>query len=288
MQYFIWFLITALYSPIVYQLYHSRWQTIDYTHAYFIMPVSLWLVWRKRTAIKAILASNRGPQIGHSTAPKEKSLLGFSLLLLGLFLFIIGWRYDYLFLSTLSLIPNLFGITIYLYGTGMAKELIFPILYLLLMVPPPLGVLDAVTLPMRYGVSAVAYLVLRSFYFPIVKEGLLFSIEGQQLFMGPACSGFRSLITMMSLGLVYIYCSRSRLNKKLILTTSIIPLALLGNLIRIILMCIITYYLGEKIAQGFFHYFSGLVIFLIMLLGMMIVETSLNKMEIKTQLHDEK
>ena len=277
MQYVIWFLVTAIYSPIVCQLYLSRWQTIDYTHAYFIMPVSLWLVWRKRAAIKSILVSES------SNSQKEQSFLGVLLLLLGIFLFFIGWRYDYLFISTLSLIPNLFGIIIYLYGTGMAKELLFPILYLLLMVPPPLGVLDAITLPMRYGASTAAYVFLRSFYFPIVQDGLLFSVEGQPLFMGPACSGFRSLITMIALGLVYVYCSHAPMKKKTALVIAIIPLALLGNLIRIILMCVITYYLGEKIAQGFFHYASGMVIFLVMILGLIIVETYLNKLEMKTR-----
>ena len=266
LQYLLWLFAIILYSPIFYQLYSARWETIDYTHAYFILPVSLWLVWRKRKVLSPL---TQGPK------PSALNTRALFLLVFGLLMFIFGWRKDYLFVSTLSLIPVLFGLTLYLYGAAFARAVSFPIYYLLLLVPPPLGVLDAITLPMRYGASIVAYLILKSFYLPFTRDGLLFSVEGQQLFLGPACSGFRSLIAMISLGLVYVYLNKSPLKKKIILLLLIVPLALLGNLVRVIVICLVAYYFGQEAAEGFFHNFSGYVVFIVTLLGLMGVESFL-------------
>ena len=192
-------------------------------------------------------------------------------------MFIFGWREDYLFITTLSLIPVLYGLIIYLYGIKIAKSLSFPILYLLLLVPPPFGVLDGITLPMRHGTSVAAETILRSLDYPITRKGLLLTIGYNDIFMGQPCSGFRSLITMSSLVLAYIYISRGTLAKKLIMTSLIVPLTLFGNLIRVITLCLITYYFGEEAGQGFFHNFSGIVIFLIAILGMIGIESLADK-----------
>ncbi|MDD5010236.1 MAG: exosortase/archaeosortase family protein [Syntrophorhabdaceae bacterium] len=264
----IWGLVGALYSPVIYQLYKARWETIDYTHAYFILPLSFFLAWRN--------LRNRD-----ATAGKASSS-GLFLVVLGLAMFIFGWKLDYLFISTLSLIPLLYGIIIYLYGTGMAKRLSFPILYLLLMVPPPLGVLDAITIPMRQGISEAAVAILNAIHYPIHREGLMLYLGTHEIFMGAPCSGFRSLITMFSLGIFYVYVIKGTLWKKLALVAAIIPLALLGNLIRVITLCLLTYHKGEKVAQGFFHYFSGGVIFVIMIVGLLVLEAVLERFEKKT------
>ena len=277
----IWGLVGALYSPVIYQLYKARWETIDYTHAYFILPLSLFLAWK-------ILRD--GSQDNRRSVPKptgmgtvfalapEPSLL---LVMLGLAMFIFGWKLDYLFISTLSLVPLLYGIIIYLYGTVMAKRLSFPILYLLLMVPPPLGVLDAITIPMRHGISVAAVAILNAVHYPIHREGLMLYLGTHEIFMGAPCSGFRSLITMFSLGVFYVYVIKGTLWKKLALVAAIIPLALFGNLIRVIMLCLLTYHKGEKVAQGFFHYFSGGVIFVIMIIGLLVLEAVLEKFEKK-------
>lgn len=266
-HYIIWILVAILYSPIFYQLYRSRWHNIDYTHAYFILPISLWLAWRNLKGIVPDESANKGKLRG----------LSLFLLITGLLIFIFGWRQNYLFISTLSLIPVLYGLIIYLYGTQIAKTLSFPILYLLFMVPPPLGILDSITLPMRYGASVITEIILKSFHFPITREGLLLTLGGHEIFMGAPCSGFRSLITMFSLGLAYVYVSKSLLQKKVILVVSIVPLALFGNLVRILILCLVTYYFGDAVGQGFFHYFSGIVIFIITILGLIGVEIFLDK-----------
>lgn len=267
MSYVIWILVAALYAPVFFTLYSFRWDKVDYTHAYFILPISLWLTWRKRARLRELFQKTKS----------GKNLFGLFTLFFGILMFIFGWRQDYLFISTLSLVPLLFGMISHLYGINIAKALSFPILYLLLLVPPPFGILDSITLPMRYGISIVTETILRFFDYPISREGLLLTIGYHDIFMGQACSGFRSLITMFSLVLVYVYISKGGLAKKLILTSFIIPFALLGNLVRIITLCLITFYFGDEAGQGFFHNFSGIVIFTITILGLLGVELILDK-----------
>ena len=262
-----WILLTILYFPIFTQLYRSRWHVVDYTHAYFILPVSLWLIFRKRAELKVLFKK----------PDSHKGILYYALFLLGIFTFTFGWRWDYLIISTLSLVFVLYGLVGFLYGKKVVSSITFPLLYLLMLVPPPLGIVDNITLPMRHLISNLTEVVLKFFHYPISREGLLLTIGTHEVFMGQPCSGFRSLVTMFALALVYIYLSKGKILKKLILLLSVVPLALLGNLIRIIILCLITYYFGEKVAQGFFHNFSGLVIFVIIILGLIGVETLLDR-----------
>lgn len=262
-----WISLIILYFPIFTHLYRSRWHAVDYTHAYFILPVSLWLIFRKRKVLKELL----------KTPDAQRTILYCALFLFGTFLFIFGWRWDYLIISTLSLVFVLYGLIGFLYGKKVLGTITFPLLYLLMLVPPPLGIVDNLTLPMRHLISNATEVILKFFHYPVSREGLLLTIGTHEVFMGQPCSGFRSLVTMCALALVYVYLLKGNLPKKLILLLSVVPLALLGNLIRIIILCLITYYLGEEAAQGFFHNFSGLVIFVIMITGLIGLETLLDK-----------
>jgi exosortase len=263
--YIPWILLTVLYSPVFYELYTARWKSIDYTHAYFILPLALWLAWRKRG------------EIFQSPSATSYPLFALLLLVLGLFLYITGFRWDYAFITTFSLIPVLFGLIIYLYGINTAQKFAFPVLYLLLLVPIPSGILDGITLPMRFWTSIATERLLHAMNFPIHRDGLLLSISGHEVFMGPACSGFRSLITMFSLALVYIYLDTGRLSKKLILVLSVAPFALLGNIVRASAICLIANFFGNEAAEGFFHGFSGIVVFVIMIGLLLLLEKLLDR-----------
>ena len=266
-SYLIWLLTATLYAPVFFTLYRSGWSISDCTHAYFVLPISCWLVWRKRAILRDLIQK----------AEHRCNFLGLSILIFGLLMFVFSWRQGYQFITTLSLVPVLYGLLRYLYGFHITKALSFPVFYLVLLAPIPTGILDTFTLPMRYGVSIGAEAILKLFHYPITREGLLLYIGNSELFIGQPCSGFRSLITMISLSSVYVYISKSSLPKKAILISCIIPLSLLGNLIRIIILCLITYHFGEEAGQGFFHTFSGALVFLITLLGLIGIEYLLGK-----------
>jgi len=269
LTYLIWTLALVLYIPKFFDLYKTRWDFIDYTHAYFILPLSIWLVWRKRLRLKEIVNKNDR---------HYNNALNLFLLLTGLTMHLWGLRQGYFFFQIISIIPFLFGLTGYLYGNDMAKELSFPILYLLLLIPPPFGILDSITLPMRHAISVATESILALLNYPITRSGLELTIGYTTIFMGAPCSGFRSLITMFSLVLVYVYIMNGSILKKSALAVCIVPLSLLGNLIRVITLCLITFYFGEEAGQGFFHNFSGIVIFIITLSGLLGIESLMNKL----------
>jgi exosortase len=244
---------------------------LDYTHAYFILPVSLFIIWLKRNELQEI-ASQAEIKIP-STKSNNLSLLS---IILALFLFVFGWRHDYILISTFSLIPLLAGITGYLWGPPMLKAIAFPLSYLFFLIPPPAGILDAITLPMRKIASIGAVLVLKSFHFPIDRQGLLIYINNHEIYMAPACSGFRSMITFLALSLLYLYFLKTSTEKKWILLLSVIPLSLLGNLVRVIMLCLITYNFGDDIGQGFLHEFSGILVFAVIIGGFILIDKCYN------------
>lgn len=209
--------------------------------------------------------------------PRAQDQIGLAVLLLGLLMFVVGYRYDYLVVSSFSIIPVLWGLTLYLYGPAVVKTLSLPIFYLLFMVPPPMGVLDTITLPMRYAISGAVDVFLSALNYPVVKTGLVLTVGQHEVFMGATCSGFRSLITMMALTVAYVSFIQGSPLKKLILTIAGIPLALLGNFIRVTGLCLMTFYAGPKAAEGFFHDLSGGLVFVLMILALMGLENILGR-----------
>lgn len=269
--YLLWGLVIVLFFPIFSILYRQRWGGLGYTHAYFILPVSLGLVyWKKRELAEAFAATEK--RFG------TPSLIIFAF---GALMYLFGWRQDYMVISTFALIPFLYGFIGVIYGRKVQRLVLFPILYLLLLVPPPFALLDRVTLPLRYISAFGVEKIFRLFNFPITREGLGYVIEGQQMMIDEACSGFRSLITMLSLGLVYAYTIRSKIIKKVVLVLSIIPLALMGNILRVMVISLIAINFSKEAAQGFMHSFSGVVVFLFIVLGFVGIEALWGRKEIE-------
>ncbi|MBC8414331.1 MAG: exosortase [Nitrospira sp.] len=262
-------LLILLYESLFLELYMSKWEFDGYTQAYAILPITTWLIWRQREVF----------HISERQYTSIETIGGGALLFAGVMLYLLGSRFEYLSISALSLIPVAFGTVITLYSIKTAAKLSFPILYMLLLVPPPTSILDSLTLSMRHGVSVATAWTLQLLNYPITRKGLMLNIGDIDIYMGEPCSGFRSLITLFSLMLAYIYIRKTTLYRKLILSLFIVPMALLGNLIRVITVCLLTYYFGEEIGQGFFHWFSGMLIFSIMLLGMISIEKLIEKVK---------
>jgi len=275
--YLLWGLVGVLFFPVFSILYRQRWDALGYTHAYFILPVSLGLVYWKRKELAGAFASTE----------KRFDVSSLLILIFGGLMYLFGWRQDYMVISTFALIPFLYGFAGFIYGKKVQRLLLFPILYLLLLVPPPFALLDRVTLPLRYISAFGVEKIFGLFNFPIQREGLMYVVKGQQMMIDEACSGFRSLITMMSLGLVYVYVIRSSIIKKAVLVLSIIPLAVMGNILRVIVISLIGVYFGQEMAQGFLHYFSGVVIFLFIVLGFAGIEAVWTRRERRGMRNDE-
>lgn len=263
----IWLLFISLYIPIFADLYSFRWQLIDYTHAYFILPISV---------IFSISKINQAKQYIKDQKPIDR-IFGFILLSIGIFFFLFGSKNEYLLISTLSIIFVAFGLIFFNYGAKVARLFVFPIFYLLLLVPPPIGLIDNITLPLRHIITFISEFILKSFHFPIYREGLILFIGNQQIYIDAPCSGIRSLITILSLSILYVNIKNFSFKNKIILITISIVLAWLGNILRVLTICLLTYYLGEEIAQGFLHKFSSILIFTFTFLGILYFDSILKE-----------
>ena len=270
--YLLWGLVGVLFFPTLRHLYSYRWDALGYTHAYFILPVSLGLAFWKRKKLQEAFAGTE----------KRFGVPSLFVLVFGALLYLFGWHQGYMVISTFALIPFLYGFIGFIYGKKVQRLLLFPVLYLILLVPPPFALLDSITLPLRYFSASCVEKMFTLFNFPVEREGLMYVVNGKEMMIDEACSGFRSLITMISLGLAYVYIIRSASIKKTVLILSIIPLALIGNILRIIIVSLIAIYFSQELAQGFLHYFSGAVIFLLIVLGFMGIEAVWTKNENKT------
>ena len=263
-------LITCLYFPLFRLHYMSKWASLDYHHAYFILPVSLWLSWRQCKL--------------HNVSIKPTSfyenITGLILLTFGAFLFIIGWRNDYSLISTFSLIPVLAGYISFMFGFKVLRLFWFPLLYLILLIPPSTGILDSITIPMRFLITNLSQSFLSLLGYQVIREGLILSLNNNEIYMGAPCSGFRSLITLLSLGLVYAYISSGNIKTKLALLFFIVPFALLGNFIRVISVCLAVNYFGSSFADPV-HDFGGYAIFIILIIGLITLENFCLKLEKK-------
>lgn len=260
---FLWVMVLVMFFPILRSLYAQRWDALGYTHAFFILPISIGLAyWKREELTQAYLETQN-----------RFGLVNLIIFVLGLLLYLFGWRQDYTVISAFALIPFLYGFIGFIYGNKVQKKLLFPILYLLLMVPPPFALLDRATLPLRYISAYGVEGVFKLLGFAVQRKGLMYMVEGHQMVIDDACSGFRSLITMFSLGIVYVYVIKSKILKKAVLIVSILPLAIIGNMLRIMTISLLGIYFGEDVAQGFLHSFSVIVIFLFIVLGFLAIES---------------
>lgn len=262
--YLLWVLVAGLFFPLLSLLYRQRWDALGYGHAYFILPLSLGLAFLKRKELARTFA---GAEAGKMSVTPSLAMFIF-----GALLYVFGWRKDYMVVSTFALIPFLYGFVGFVYGKRVQRILLFPILYLLLLVPPPFALLDSITLPLRYISAFGVEIFFGLFNFPVQREGLMYIVNGHPMMIEEACSGFRSFITMLSLSLAYVYLIKADIAKKITLILSIAPLTIFGNILRIIVISLISINLGQGAAEGFLHSFSGVVVFLFIVLGFVGIE----------------
>lgn len=254
-----WIIIIAMvvmFTPTFYRLATLGWKSTDYTHAYFILPISLWLIFKRRDAL---LKSN------------NISTSGAVLFVLGLISYLFAALNEFMFLEAFSFVLMVWAVFKLKLNKKSFKKILFPIVYLLFLVPPPSMAIDMITFPLKKISTYGSYFILKISQVPVRVYGAILKVGGHELFMADACSGFRSLITLLALGALYAYFQRTSLGKKWFIFLSVFPLAILGNILRISITGFISYFAGIKYAEGFFHTFSGLFLFLFTVLGLIVL-----------------
>jgi exosortase B len=244
--------LLVLYVPSFYGLAKDAWRYDDFAHGPIILGIILWLIWRKREALLDV------PAQAFAAAPAP----GLALLVCGLLLYVFGRSQEITLLEVGSLAPVLAGVFLAMRGWPALRALWFPILFVIFVVPLPQFLVDALSGPLKQNVSAIAEQLLYAAGYPIARAGVVLAIGQYQLLVADACSGLNSIFSLMAVGAFYLYLVRhqSWLHNVLILA-SLLPVAVCANILRVIVLVLVTYRFGDAAGQGFLHLFSGMMLF---------------------------
>lgn len=243
-----------MYIPTYQYLVTSIWRHDDQAHGPLIVMVIAYLIWNQREALFAYVDSK--PQI----------VSGSILLVSGLISYMLGRSQDILVLDLGSQVLVIVGILFLVKGPSFARLLWFPIFFSIFMIPIPALLLAKITLPMKIAVSTVAEHILYHFDFPIAREGVILQIGQYQLLVADACAGMHTLISLEALGLLYLnLVKHDSFTRNIILALLIVPISFTANVIRVMILTLVTYYFGDEAGQGFIHGFAGMVLFIVAL-----------------------
>lgn len=223
----------------------------DFSHGYFIPVICLYFIWERREELDRLKPS--------------PSAAGLPLLVFGLILFLFGNLASEAFTTRFSLLLVLSGIVFFLLGWGHLKVLLFPIGFLVLMIPIPSILMQKVTFPMQLFASNIATFSLQQMDVPVLQEGNVIHLASTTLEVAEACSGIRSLISLLTLGIVFAYFAKKIWWQRAVLVVACFPIAILINALRVSATGILANFYGLEYAQGFFHGFSGFVLFIVAL-----------------------
>jgi exosortase len=243
-----------LVLPTMFQVARDSWSTEQGGHGPLVLATGIWAVWRELSG-KTV-----------ETRP-GKLWLGLPLLALNLGLFVVARITGVLEIEAFSMYGALIAGAYLLFGPALLQAIWFPLVYLAFTLPPPDTVVAFVTQPVKIAISSWAVSILHALGYPIASSGVTIQIGQYQLLVAAACAGLNSIVTLTALCLFYVYLRhRSNPVAFLVISLAAIPVAIISNFVRVLVLVLITYHLGDAAAQGFLHDFAGLLMFAIALL----------------------
>lgn len=243
----------AMYAPVYWWAANSIWQTDDHGHGPIILAVIVWLFWTLRKDLASVPA-------------RPLPAAGWPIFALGLLTFVAGRAFSISIFEFGSQVLVVTGLLLVLKGVPALRLAWFPVIYFIFMIPLPGILVDAITGPLKQWISAIVETLLYAVGYPISRTGVIISIGQYQLQVADACSGLHSMFSLSALGTLFMYimARKSRLHNALMLV-SILPIAFAANIVRVIVLVLITYYLGDEAGQGFLHGAAGMVLMIVAL-----------------------
>lgn len=238
----------AMYLPTYWDAAQGLWQTDENGHAPLVLLIAAWLGWRLRGRLAAL-------------PPAPPGLLAWLVLGLGCTVYVMGRLFNISSFEFLSQILVLCGALALLRGWAAPAALWFPLVFMLFAVPLPSTLTDALTGPLKQWISEIVVDLMFAFGYPIARSGVIIAVGSYQLLVADACSGINSMVSLSALGLLFMYLMprHSRLHNALMLV-ALLPIAFVANLLRVVLLVLITYHLGDEAGQGFLHGVAGLML----------------------------
>ena len=258
-----WFaaLLLVCYAPILLRLARQWYDDQDMGHGFFVPLIAGYIAWLKRDELL-------------SEAPSP-SWWGLAVVLYGAFQLFIATLGAELFLARTAFIISLVGVVLWMGGTRYLRVLAFPLFLLCFMVPIPAVIYNQITFPLQLLASRVADSTLTLLGIPVLREGNILELASQRLNVVEACSGIRSLLSLTFLSLVYAYFFDKKVWMRPVLLVATVPIAILANAGRVTLTGVASEY-DPALAEGFFHYASGWVIFMVALVILIVFHQLVN------------
>jgi len=243
----------AMYAPVYWNAAHGLWQTDENGHGPIILAVLGYLFWTRWRDVA------RAPE-------RPTPALGWPLFGLGLLLYVFGRAFNISSAEFASQLPVAAAMLLLLKGPAALRAAWFPVLYLIFMVPLPGSLVDAITGPLKTWISDIVETLLYAAGYPIARTGVVLSIGQYQLLVADACSGLHSMFSLTALGTLFMYMmNRPSRAHNAIMLASILPIAFVANIVRVIVLVLVTYHLGDEAGQGFLHGAAGVVLMLVAL-----------------------
>lgn len=260
-------LVFGLYHQVLFGLSKDWYSNPDYSHGFLVPVLAGYFAWERRGSILSL--------------SPVSNMWGVGLLGLGLTLLVLGSLGAEFYVQRISFIVVLAGLILFLLGKEFLTLLAFPIAFLFLMIPLPAIVVNTITFPLQLFAAKIASLCLFQFGIPVLREGNIIFLAQTTLDVAEACSGLRSLQALITLGVIYAYFSQHVLWKKLVLVVISIPIAISANAFRVTGTGFLAQHFGAAMAEGFYHTFSGWLIFVVAFILLLGVGMGLSK--IKTE-----
>jgi len=241
--------LAVLAIPTGITLGEQVWSRESGAHGPIVLATGLWLLWRKADEWRA--EAQPGP-----------TWLTWVGLAFALPLYVFGRAYDFISLEAAGVYGVALAMAYSQFGLKPILKNWFPLLYLAFIIPPPGWLIDSITAPLKLFVSYVATGGLQAIGIPVFREGVTLSVAQYQLLVEDACSGMNSINGLIAISLFYIYLLRNASWKySLVLVSLVVPIAIVANIIRVVVLVLLTYFFGDAVAQGFLHMAAGLLLF---------------------------
>jgi exosortase D (VPLPA-CTERM-specific) len=261
-------LVTGVYYSTYTWLISHDWSRDDFTYCYLIPVIVLYIIWEKRDALLRL--------------PSVPSWAGITFFLLGMFLYWLGELAGELFTLYFSSWLLLVGLCWMHLGWEKLKIIAFPLVMALAMFPLPNFLYGKVSVQLKLISSQLGVAMMQAYGMSAYREGNVIDLGFTQLQVVDACSGLRYLIPLIVLGVLLAYMFRAAFWKRAVVVFSTVPLSIITNSLRIALTGILYEVAGPKVAEGFFHGFSGWFIFMFSLV-VLLVEMKILGFQFKAQ-----
>lgn len=239
----------ALYFATAKGLYADWMNDPNYSHGLLVPLISAYFAWQKRDVLAML--------------PVKPAKSGIVLVLFSLAVLVVGVAAQESFSQRTSMVFLLAGMIVFLLGWQWLKELLLPIGFLFFMIPLPYIVYDAIAFPLKLFVAKFSVIALKLMNVIVLREGNIIMFPHTTLEVADACSGLRSLMSLLALGVALAVVSQKKRAAMILLVALTVPIAVLTNMIRVIGTGFLAQYYGTAAAEGFFHEFAGMGVFVL-------------------------